>query len=663
MTRRIAPAIILLAAALGAQQTVAPTAEPVGPPLGENAAGYNITNSVEVGYRFRSLAGDEGKYRSDVNFGNGVRLLSGTLTIHSREGHGRFFDTVLLRALGLGNDPYEMSSLRVEKNRFYRYDLVWRLNDYFNPALRIADGLHRIDTTRTLQDHDLTLLPQFPFRLFVGYTRNRQDGPALTTVQGFQAHGDVFPVFSDVRRLRNEYRFGNEIHLFGFVFNWMRGWNNFSETTFDLLGTPSGGILPGDPAALDQFRRAHPYHGEAPYWRLNLRTGRRYWAAHGRFTYADGRRSFFFDETAVGTNRFGAAQNRQVLVLGDGRRPVGSGNLVLSAFPSKRLTISNQTSFNNIRMEGEASYRELNNATLGLQLADFQLLGIRLITNLTDATYRAAKWLGLYGGFHFSNRRIRSVEVQDLLAQVESRRFEQENTLKDGLFGIRFQPAGPLTVNLDAEVGRADRPVYPIAPRRYHLLGARVQYKVGSLLLSGAARSDYNVNSISLASHSSRARNYAFDASWAPRGWLAFDAGYTKNHLDTLSAIAYFAGGFDPITGNRSIYISNIHAGALNAHLSFGRLADLSIGYSRVEDAGGEARPPGTSGPVPVLAALTAAQTYPLTFETPLARLSVRLRGNVRFNVGYQFYRYREEFFNLQGYRAHTGYTSVLWSF
>ncbi len=49
---------------------------------------------------------------------------------------------MLLNTLGLGNDPYESASLRVQKNGLYRYDMLWRLNDYSNPGLTVAGGLH-----------------------------------------------------------------------------------------------------------------------------------------------------------------------------------------------------------------------------------------------------------------------------------------------------------------------------------------------------------------------------------------------------------------------------------------------------------------------------------------------------------------------------------------
>jgi hypothetical protein len=61
-----------------------------------SAGGYNVTNSFETGYRFRSVGGDYGKHRRDVNYGNGVRLRSSSLTVNSREGRGGWFDEIVL---------------------------------------------------------------------------------------------------------------------------------------------------------------------------------------------------------------------------------------------------------------------------------------------------------------------------------------------------------------------------------------------------------------------------------------------------------------------------------------------------------------------------------------------------------------------------------------
>jgi hypothetical protein len=171
---------LVLTKAGQAQQTVAPTTEPVGSARGDNWSDYNIVSSFETGYRFRTFGGSFDQYRSTVNFGDGIRLLSSFLTINSRDGHGKFFDEAVLTTQGLGNDPYESATFRLQKNRLYRYDMTWRLNDYYNPGLRTggAQGLHLLDTTYTLQDHDLTLFPQSNIKFFLGYSHGIQNGPA-----------------------------------------------------------------------------------------------------------------------------------------------------------------------------------------------------------------------------------------------------------------------------------------------------------------------------------------------------------------------------------------------------------------------------------------------------------------------------------------------------
>jgi hypothetical protein len=375
------------------------------------------------------------------------------------------------------------------------------------------------------------------------------------------------------------------------------------------------------------------------------------WSANARFTHVDGDRSFFFDEVLSGTSSFGAAQNRQIVVAGNGRQPVTSGNLAFYLFPRGALTVANQTSFYNRRLEGDNSFRELDNASLSLALLNFQLLGIRTISNTTDATYRAAKWLGIYGGYRYASRRIRSVEQEEFFGQADAVRAEQDNRLHSGLLGFRLRPVQGLTVNVDGEIGRADRPFFPIGRRNFHLLRARAQYKRGTLSLGVSARANYNFNSVSLAQHSARSRDYMLTGSWTPRSWFAIDGTYSKIHLDTLSGVAYFSMG--ELLSGRSAYLSNIHTGIVTARFEFLGRAALSAGFSRVRDT---ADPGASSG------LFSDPVAFPLTFDSPLARFSVRIHQRLRLNAGYQFYRYDERLLP-RDYRAHTGYTSLSWSF
>ena len=154
-----------------------------------------------------------------------------------------------------------------------------------------------------------------------------------------------------------------------------------------------------------------------------------------------------------------------------------------------------------------------------------------------------------------------------------------------------------------------------------------------------------------------------------PRDRFALDASYNKLHLDTVSGIAFFAGAPFPelITGLDSVYVSNIHAGSFGAHFGITKRVDLYTGYTITKDTGDGRNAPvpfATTDPISLL--LLPVQTYPLTFQSPLARVSVRITNKVRWNAGWQFYNYNEEFglFSImRNYRAHTGYTSILWAF
>jgi hypothetical protein len=638
-----------------AQPTVAPTDAPTGARRGEDIGGYNITNSFELGYRWRDVNGNLGKYRSDVNFGNGVRLLGTNLSVYSKEGHGHYFDELVLNTQGLGNDPYQFSSFRVQKNRLYRYDLLWRENDYYNPALPIARGQHFLDTTRRMQDHQIVLLPQSSFRLFAGYSRNSQSGPALSTVNLFdQQRGDEFPLSTNVRRLQDEYRLGADLQLAGMKISLQRGWEFFRDDTRNTSGPQPGNIL-GDGTTLTSFRRDEPYHGSTSNWRVHLISAesKRY-NVSGRFTYAGTRRNFLFDELALGTDRLSNARNRQVVVSGNGRRPVLQASLTTTLNPTDALTVVNHTAFHHTRMDGDGTFAELNNGTGFGQLLHFQFLGIRTISSSTDLNYRLSPVLGLFGGYQFSARRIRSIEQLNFGDPIPDREAGgQDSRLHAGSFGLRVRPTKLLTMIADAEIGRTDRPVFPTSEKNYHVLGARMRYKTRSIAISGLARTNYNFNSASLFAHSAKTRTYSGDVSWTAQSWLGIDASYSKLHLDTLSGIAYFFNN-RLVQNDRSRYISNIHSASLTARVSAGRRVELFGGYVRTQDRGSTEQPPAGS---------IGFQVYPLTFDSPMARVSVLLQSRLRWNAGYQRYGYAEQLLPGQNYRANTGYTSLSWSF
>lgn len=687
--------IFAILGAAAAQQVVAPTPEQVGPPRGENTGGYNVTQSYEMGYRFMSVAGDIGEYRSDVNYGNGIRLLGSSLSINSKDGHGKWFDEIVLNTMGLGNDPYQSATLRVQKNGLYQYNLTWRLDDYYNPGLTVAAGQHLMDTGRRLQDHDLTLLPQSSVRFHLGYSRNTEDGPALSTAQEFNTSGEAFPVFVNVKQQWNEYRIGLDGDLAGFHFNLLHRWEYYKDDSPATSAGQFAALNPNDSTLLQQFSRPQRLRGRSPSWLGNIFTRRKLWGLNARVVYTKGVGDFGINEFAGGIGQFGASATRQIAVGGEAERPDLTGDLNLSLFPTDRLTVSNNTSVNSQRISGDSVYSEVfTGINLGSTLY-FQYLGVRTVINSSDIDYRIAKWIGVYAGYHYSDRQVSTVQgagAYNVPGSFGEGSFSVVNILQSGVAGVRIKPVQALTLNLESEVDRSSHPLTPQSPAHFQTLGGRVSYRLKKLQLSGQYKEIYNANpQFGFLLSSSHSRNYNANASWAPKSWFTLDASYSQQHVDSTSFLSFFSGlNRGLLTTGQSIYLSNIHSGNLGVHFGIGRRADLYVGYSIVKDTGDGRSTPSSSisgislgsigGPVvtggrasplpittdPTAALLESVQTFPLTYQSPLARFSFKISPKVRWNLGWQFYDYNELFHVFgydQNFHANTGYSSVLWSF
>jgi hypothetical protein len=659
----------MAAGLLPAQQVLAPTPEQVGSTRGQDVGDYNITNSFEFGYRFATVFGNDGLFRSDINFGNGLRVLGSSLTVDSKDGHGRYFDELLLTTMGLGNDPYESVMLRIRKNRLYRYDMMWRENQFYDPGVVISGGEHLMNTTRLLQDHDLTILPDNRIVQFdLGYSRNTLTGPGLTSAEEFDTSSTAFPAFTNIRQQYNDYRAGATLHFAGFTFLVRRTWEYFKQDTVDSLSAPEGSTVPGDPSVLQTFARTQPFHGSNGAWLGTLFTNRKHWAVNGRANYASGKGDFALNEMATGVNRFGAEANREILVDGDAQRPTLSSDLNLSFFPTAKFTIVNHTSASNIRIDGNSFYTEYDMSTNTLTLLQFDFLGVRTVSNSTDLHYNLMKWFGVYGGYTFSDRQIRLEEAFNLPGVANgsgSSLYPQESTLSAVSGGLRLQPIKPWTVNLEGEVGHASGALTPVSDRNYHTLGGRTQYRTKQLQLGATYREVYNENApLSFTSYSSRSRQAGASASWGFNRWLSLDTSYTKLHLDTVGGLQFFAPARE--TGFDSIFVSNIHAANAGVRFAIGRRADLFAGYTITKDTGDGRPTAAPAGATGAAALLDSVQTFPLTYESPMARVSVRITPKLRWNAAWQYYGYNEQFqlfAYYENYHAHTGFTSLLWSF
>jgi len=134
---------------------------------------------------------------------------------------------------------------------------------------------------------DLILFPQSKYQFRFGYSRNDQDGPALSTVQLFNSpRADEFPLFENIRRQQDEYRVGAEATFLGMKLSVLRGWEVFKDDTVDQVNQFQPGNNLTDPVTLTSFQRSQPYHGTTDNWQVHLLTDKsRFYSVTGRFAY------------------------------------------------------------------------------------------------------------------------------------------------------------------------------------------------------------------------------------------------------------------------------------------------------------------------------------------------------------------------------------------
>jgi hypothetical protein len=209
-------AALLTPAAMWAQSGSAETP-------GINSGGYNIHQTIDAGYRGSWINGNQNTYDTFENLGSGLRLFDYSLQMHSLDHKGILFDSLTFSNFGYGGDPNDVTRLRIQKNKWYDFRLLFRRDKNFwdynllanplnpaalnppgstttgcyatpvgtppvvspvfcsSPAISINNSPHSMDLVRRMQNYDLTLMPLSKIQVRLGYSRNRDEGPGYFT--------------------------------------------------------------------------------------------------------------------------------------------------------------------------------------------------------------------------------------------------------------------------------------------------------------------------------------------------------------------------------------------------------------------------------------------------------------------------------------------------
>ena len=191
--------VLLLALAPAAVAQAAPSGQtPTPTPEGIDHGGYNIQQSIEIGYRHTDVSGvgaDNSMFNTFINLQTGPRLLEQTFSMRSlNRSAGLLFDDLFVNSFGWGGDPNNAARMRMSKYKWYNFSASFRRDqNYFDYNLLVNPlqatphvnfSPHMFQVRRRMADLNLTLAPQSKFSVRLGYSRNRADGPTLSTIHG-----------------------------------------------------------------------------------------------------------------------------------------------------------------------------------------------------------------------------------------------------------------------------------------------------------------------------------------------------------------------------------------------------------------------------------------------------------------------------------------------
>ncbi|HEU4597775.1 MAG TPA: hypothetical protein VFS10_21790 [Pyrinomonadaceae bacterium] len=687
----------------------------------EETGNYTVTSSVEIGYRGLSVDGDINKYQSDLNYKAGPRLFDSSLLVQAKDGAGGPFDTLLVTTTGWGSDPNGHFRISMEKSKWYRLDGNYRRFKYFRFLNNIANpfyttrptdpatGQHGYDTRQQVGDFDLTLLPKNKrVRFNVGYSPTRYNGPVFTT---WHYGGDDFMLLSNAKYRSNDLRLGADLNLGPVDLSFQQGFRRYKDESFIDDDNINLGVNPAlSNAFLRSIERAQPIKGRVNYSRFSAHTLlAKKLDITGRIIHSSAKSDFNWVESVVAdnfntriTNIPGVINPPNVLTLGqfnfvgDAERPNTLGALGLTYRVTDRFRLSNTFRVETFEINGNTFYRGVFNLTRanGTGAVSIQPTGsalettkYRKVQNTFEGDYEFDERYSVRLGYRHGRRHIETFFSGANLASngappLPDDAHEEDNQTNTVMFGFKARPVRGWSLSLDADHGTSDNVFTRTGNYNFTNIRARSRYSVTRRLrfnLAFFAREnanpseiDVNGSSVSLADFGVEIKSRVFTTSldWTANDRLSFGAGYNYNRQNSDAVIEYAFGPGVPNAGIRghSLYFMRNHFFNFDVVAQPFRRVSLYAAYRVNKDTGQGSR-------ISNQAAGIFISSYPMHYQSPEARVALRVNRRVDWNLGYQYYNYNESrlaAFNQgtfivsprpQNYHAHMPYTSLRFYF
>lgn len=635
-------------------------------PSPTSSSEYEVTASVETGVRGLDVNGSSNKFRSDLNYKNGFRLFDSSFLIESKEKGTKLFDSLLVNSSGWGGDPSGFLRVNLEKVGTYRLDTNVRRVSFFNSLNNHALNQHNADIKHNLGDIDLTLFPENEkLRFRLGYSFSGTSGPAGFTTR---AYGDEYPVTTFSGAQSHDFRAGVDGRVLGFNLSFSHGYRRFEDNTRYVLLAPSLGNNPTNNARLFTFERTTPVDGNSHYSTFTVqRTFAKKLDFTGRFVYSSTDTNFRLRESITGRD----SSNNQVdldefNISGDAKRPQGRGDIGVTYLVTDKFRISNTFSYDTFNISGGNLFAEAfftrtaagaPRATVFTNTSSHRVTSFRRALNTIEGDYQFSDRVGFNIGYRFTHRRVALDGTTRNFASATPVVFSElfENNTNTLIAGMKIKPAKNWVVYWDVEHGKADNYFTRLANYNFtnFRVRSRMSFKQFALNLSAISKDNNNPSrSIEVPPRDFAAdvknRTFSGNVDWTPVDKLSLSGGYTYNHLTSETAIIV------PISGQRleglSRYFVRDHSVYVDVSARPIKRVSFYAAYRINNDRGQDIF---STRPQDIFT------SYPMTFQSPEVRVAVRVTRNIDWNVGYQYYDYKEKFQSTQDYRAHLPYTSL----
>lgn len=661
--------LILLTVGLSAQETSTTSGQNTSATQSENTVGdYEINSSFEIGVRGLRLNGNENKYRSDLNYKNGVRVFDSSFLATAKKGEGKPFDSLLITASGWGADRNGYTRVNMEKTGWYRFDASVRRLAYFNNLTNIALNQHTRDTNRTLGDFDVTFLPQnekLKFRF--GYSFNRSRGAGTTT---YDYDRDEFPILADFRSDANDLRFGVDAKVLGFNLSFTEGYRRFRDNTSFSIDNPQPGNNPNPNSSLTTFSREMPERGRTFYHQFSAhRNFAKKVDITGRFIYSDATSQFNLIEKITGRNRSGnPIVLDQSTVNGDAKRPNALGDIGITILATDKFRISDTFGVNSYRITGGNvlfnPIRLTNPAGTPLpttitNTSAYRLTQYRRFINTIEGDYDLNRYFSFYLGYRYTNRKVtlNSLDINLINRTPTTDTETAKNNTNSLIAGFKAKPIlQKWTIFFDVEHGTADNAFTRVA--NYDFTNIRIRNRVNAtdkLSLNFSIETKNNVNpSFSGTTPANfevdvKTRIFSGYFDWTPDPRANISGGYTYNHLTSEIPVIF------PINNvfgqGLSRYLLRDNYFFIDGWFQPHKRVSGFVSYRITKDTG--------DGDQFTPASYLIVGNYPLQYQSPEVRLIFKINKYIDWNVGYQYYNYKEKFVGNQNYNAHLPYTSL----